>query len=41
MWFVVNQEGERVAVESREEAIRLCNTDSWYVEYLYSNCGMF
>ena len=42
MWFVVNQDGERVAVESREEAIRLCNTDSWYVNYIYSNCeGMF
>ena len=39
MWFVINQDGERVAVESREEAISLCSNDEWYISYLYSNCG--
>ena len=39
MWYVINQDGERVAVESKEEAIRLCSSDEWYVGYVYSNCG--
>lgn len=39
MWFVINQEGERVGVDSQEEAIRLCATDNWYTDYVYSNCG--
>lgn len=26
MWFIINQEGERVGVDSQEEAIRLCAT---------------
>ena len=39
MWFVINREGERVGVDSQEEAIRLCATDNWYTDYVYSNCG--
>lgn len=39
MWYVINQDGERVAVESREEDISLCLNDEWYISYLYSNCG--
>lgn len=40
MRFVINQDGERVSVESKAEAIRLCSTDEWYVSYVYSNCTM-
>ena len=37
MWFVINKDGERIAVESKSEAMRLCSTDEWYVSYVYSN----
>ena len=40
MWYVINQDGERIAVESKEEAVRLCSNDEWYVSYIYSNCGV-
>ena len=39
MWYVINQDGERIAVETKDEAIRLCATDNWYTSYVYSNCG--
>ena len=38
MWFVINQDGEHIAVESRAEAIKLVSSDNWYVSYVYSNC---
>ena len=41
MWYVINQDGERIAVESKLEAIELVNTDNWYVSYVYSNCIVF
>lgn len=41
MWYVINQDGERVAVESREEAISLCSNDEWYVSYILKLWGMF
>ena len=41
MWYVINREGERIAVGSKDEAIRVCSSDEWYVSYVYSNCIMF
>lgn len=41
MWYVINQDGERVAVESKSEAIWLVSTDDWYVSYVYSDCIIF